>query len=183
MPITATGRSGGSAVPGGGEAAAGRAAGSEDALPVGDGAAAGAERRDQAGAGARAGVGGRAESGSCHIFRHTMATAMLENGADLRVIQEILGHALLETTRLYTHLSLTKLREVYLATHPERRRWPRRRRRSRVRSRGSRGWRWAERVVWGTSPRRRTRLEEQVAARELGKSPVEGALAQGREQP
>ena len=61
---------------------------------------------------------GVSATGSCHVFRHTMATAMLENGADLRVIQTILGHALLATTQIYTHLSMGKLREVYLATHP-----------------------------------------------------------------
>ncbi len=61
---------------------------------------------------------GVSETGSCHVFRHTMATAMMENGADIRIIQEILGHELLETTKIYTHLSIEKLRQVYLATHP-----------------------------------------------------------------
>jgi len=61
---------------------------------------------------------GVSETGSCHVFRHTMATAMMENGADIRVIQEILGHELLETTKIYTHLSIGRLREVYMATHP-----------------------------------------------------------------
>jgi integrase/recombinase XerD len=62
-----------------------------------------------------AGIG---KSGSCHIFRHTMATLMLENGADLRYIQEMLGHADLKATQLYTHLSIRKLQEVHAATHP-----------------------------------------------------------------
>ncbi|MFT3792952.1 MAG: site-specific tyrosine recombinase XerC [Rudaea sp.] len=56
--------------------------------------------------------------GACHLFRHTMATLMLENGADLRYIQAMLGHASIETTTIYTHVALAKLREVYERTHP-----------------------------------------------------------------
>jgi len=58
------------------------------------------------------------KKGSCHIFRHTMATAMLENGADIRFIQAILGHAKPETTSIYTRVSITKLKEIHTATHP-----------------------------------------------------------------
>jgi integrase/recombinase XerD len=56
--------------------------------------------------------------GACHIFRHTMATLMLENGADIRFIQHILGHAVLNTTQIYTHVSIKKLKEIHTATHP-----------------------------------------------------------------
>jgi integrase/recombinase XerD len=55
--------------------------------------------------------------GSCHLFRHTMATHMLEGGADIRFIQQMLGHAQLTTTEIYTQVSIRKLREI-LATHP-----------------------------------------------------------------
>jgi integrase/recombinase XerD len=58
------------------------------------------------------------KKGSCHLFRHTMATAMLENGADVRYVQEMLGHAKLETTEVYTHVAIKKLKEVHAATHP-----------------------------------------------------------------
>lgn len=58
------------------------------------------------------------KSGSCHLFRHTMATQMLENGADVRFIQEMLGHASLETTQRYTHVSIGKLKDIHTATHP-----------------------------------------------------------------
>lgn len=56
--------------------------------------------------------------GSCHLFRHTAATLMLENGADLRFIQALLGHASITTTTIYTAVSIRKLKEVHTATHP-----------------------------------------------------------------
>ena len=61
---------------------------------------------------------GITKRGACHLFRHTMATLMLENGADVRFIQAMLGHASLETTQIYTQVSITKLREIHAATHP-----------------------------------------------------------------
>lgn len=63
----------------------------------------------------KAGIKGR---GACHMFRHSMATAMLENGAGIRFIQEMLGHADLKTTQIYTHVSPIRLQEVHAATHP-----------------------------------------------------------------
>jgi integrase/recombinase XerD len=59
-------------------------------------------------------------TGSCHLFRHACATHMLENGADVRYIQAMLGHANLETTQIYTQVSIVKLREIHAATHPAR---------------------------------------------------------------
>lgn len=56
--------------------------------------------------------------GSCHLLRHAMATHMLENGADIRYIQAMLGHADLGTTQIYTHVSIRKLQEIHTATHP-----------------------------------------------------------------
>ena len=56
--------------------------------------------------------------GSCHLFRHAMATHMLENGADIRFIQAMLGHEDLSTTEIYTHVSIEKLRQIHAATHP-----------------------------------------------------------------
>jgi integrase/recombinase XerD len=61
---------------------------------------------------------GIAKKGACHLLRHTMATGMLEHGADVRVIQEILGHARLTTTQLYTRVSIRLLKAVHTATHP-----------------------------------------------------------------
>lgn len=56
--------------------------------------------------------------GSCHLLRHAMATHMLENGAETRFIQAMLGHASLSTTQIYTHVSIRKLQEVHKETHP-----------------------------------------------------------------
>lgn len=61
---------------------------------------------------------GLGKPGSCHLFRHTCATLMLEHGADIRHVQEQLGHACLQTTQVYTHVSIRKLKEVHAATHP-----------------------------------------------------------------
>jgi integrase/recombinase XerD len=58
------------------------------------------------------------KTGACHLFRHTMATLMHENGADIRFIQEILGHVKLETTQIYTHVAIRTLQQVHAATHP-----------------------------------------------------------------
>jgi site-specific recombinase XerC len=58
------------------------------------------------------------KSGSCHTFRHTMATLMLEGGANLRYIQQMLGHADLSTTEIYTHVAIRKLQQIHAATHP-----------------------------------------------------------------
>lgn len=60
------------------------------------------------------------KTGSCHLFRHTMATLMLENGADIRFIQQMLGHAMLSTTEIYTHVAIHKLKEIHTVTHPAR---------------------------------------------------------------
>lgn len=56
--------------------------------------------------------------GSCHLLRHAMATHMLENGAETRYIQAMLGHASLSSTQIYTHVSIRKLQEIHTATHP-----------------------------------------------------------------
>lgn len=64
---------------------------------------------------AAAGIG---KPGSCHIFRHTCATLMLEGGADIRHVQEQLGHASLSTTQIYAQVSIRKLKEVHSQTHP-----------------------------------------------------------------
>ncbi|WP_426194223.1 site-specific tyrosine recombinase XerC [Massilia sp. DWR3-1-1] len=57
---------------------------------------------------------------SCHLFRHACATHMLENGADIRFIQALLGHGDLGTTEIYTRVVITKLKQVHEATHPAR---------------------------------------------------------------
>ena len=55
---------------------------------------------------------------SCHLLRHTCATHMLENGADIRFIQQLLGHAKLDTTAIYTQVSIKQLQEVHARCHP-----------------------------------------------------------------
>ena len=56
--------------------------------------------------------------GGCHLFRHTGATLMLANGADLRYVQELLGHADVRTTEVYTHVAIGDLQQLHRATHP-----------------------------------------------------------------
>ncbi len=65
-----------------------------------------------------AGAAGLARAVSPHTLRHSFATHMLDHGADIRVVQELLGHASLTTTQIYTLVSDESLREVYLASHP-----------------------------------------------------------------
>jgi integrase/recombinase XerD len=60
---------------------------------------------------------GTGKPGSCHTLRHRMATLMLDGGADIRHIQEMLGHAGLATTEIYTHVSIRNLKAVHNATH------------------------------------------------------------------
>ncbi len=59
-------------------------------------------------------------AGACHLFRHAVATLMLENGADIRFLQSLLGHDSLRTTQIYAHVSIAKLSEVHRKTHPAR---------------------------------------------------------------
>jgi len=58
------------------------------------------------------------KKGACHVFRHTAATLMLENGADIRYIQQMLGHSELSTTEIYTRVSIKQLKKVHNLTHP-----------------------------------------------------------------
>ena len=61
---------------------------------------------------------GLGKEGSCHMFRHTLATLMLEGGADIRYVQQMLGHASITSTEIYTHVTIDRLQQVHRLTHP-----------------------------------------------------------------
>ncbi len=58
------------------------------------------------------------KEGAAHLLRHAMATHMLDNGADLRYVQEMLGHQQLNTTQVYTRVAIKRLKDVYTLSHP-----------------------------------------------------------------
>ena len=58
------------------------------------------------------------KTGRCHLFRHTAATLMVERGADIRYVQELLGHRDLSSTHIYTRVAPDRLAAIHAATHP-----------------------------------------------------------------
>jgi integrase/recombinase XerD len=100
--------------------AACRRAGRYDRLPHGPGRAVQPRSSDLSPSKSAVDAAKLGKTGSCHLFRHTMATLMHENGADIRFIQQMLGHEDIKTTQIYTQVAIRALQQIHSCLHTTR---------------------------------------------------------------